>query len=89
VLELIAEDVVPGGTRTNEAYLEPLTSWDAAVDPALRIALVDAQTSGGLLMAVPADRVGTLGDSLSAAGLGWAIIGELEPGTAGTIGVTP
>jgi selenide,water dikinase len=90
VLDLIEQDVVPGGTRSNEGYLAQFTQWDEAVDPRLQVALVDAQTSGGLLIAVRPDRAGQLADSLRSAGVRWtATIGELEAGPPGTICVEP
>jgi len=56
VLDLIRADVVPGGTKDNFKAHAEFTRYDDGVDPALRIALSDAQTSGGLLIAVPPDR---------------------------------
>jgi selenide,water dikinase len=46
----------PGGAERNAAYLEPLVSW-GTVEPFLRALLVDPQTSGGLLLSVPASVV--------------------------------
>jgi selenide, water dikinase len=89
VLELIEQDVVPGGTRTNEAFLEPFMTWDVAVDQRLRLAMVDAQTSGGLLIAVSPDRAAALGDAFTQVGQAWATIGVLEAGPAGMIHVAP
>ena len=54
--ELAASGVAPGGTRRNLDYLEPLTAWGGADDVVRRL-LADPQTSGGLLVALPADRV--------------------------------
>jgi selenide,water dikinase len=88
VLELIEQGVVPGGTRTNEAYLEAFVTWHDAVDAWVRVALADAQTSGGLLIAVPPERAGALVDALKAAGThAAAVIGELTEGTAGNMRV--
>jgi selenide,water dikinase len=44
-----------GGATRNAAYLEPLVDWGHA-NAWIRAVLVDPQTSGGLLVAVPADR---------------------------------
>ena len=44
-----------GGATRNAAYLEPLVDWGAATDVD-RALLVDPQTSGGLLLAVPEGR---------------------------------
>jgi selenide, water dikinase len=45
-----------GGAERNDEYLESRVEWGSASD-ATRALLVDPQTSGGLLVAVPADRV--------------------------------
>jgi selenide, water dikinase len=46
-----------GGAERNDEYLSALVDWGNA-SPSDRALLVDPQTSGGLLLAVPADRVG-------------------------------
>jgi selenide,water dikinase len=43
----------PGGAERNAAYLEPLVGW-GTVEPFVRALVVDPQTSGGLLLSVPA-----------------------------------
>lgn len=78
-LELAARDIVPGGTRTNLANaLESGTRFDPQLPAGLALALSDAQTSGGLLIAVdPRDAV-ALRDGLHAAGVAHArIVGAL------------
>ena len=45
-----------GGAKRNEAFVAPLMQW-GTTGAADRAILVDPQTSGGLLVAVPADRV--------------------------------
>lgn len=45
-----------GGADRNESHLRPLVDWNATPD-VLQALLIDPQTSGGLLVAVPADRV--------------------------------
>jgi selenide,water dikinase len=69
-----------GGLERNEAYLASRISWGAAdaIDKAL---LQDPQTSGGLLVAVPA--VG-LANYLSAVD-GAVHIGEVTPGTGAVV----
>ena len=52
VRELIHAGVVPGGTARNAAAAAAFTAWADAVDDATRTLLSDAQTSGGLLIAV-------------------------------------
>ena len=50
--EALARGHVPGGSARNAEYLAPLTTWEDVSDP-LRALLVDPQTSGGLLVALP------------------------------------
>lgn len=61
-VELAASGCVPGGTDRNRRAVEREASWSDAVEEPLRIVLCDAQTSGGLLAAVPAEE----GESLAA-----------------------
>ncbi len=84
-LELAAAGVVPGGTRRN---LEQAVSveWDASVPDPLRILAADAQTSGGLLIAIGARHHDALVEALRSAGtLAAATIGEVRSGAAGRI----
>jgi len=55
-LEAAARGVRTGGAERNATYLEPLVDWSGS-DDARRTLLIDPQTSGGLLVAVPAARV--------------------------------
>ncbi|MCK4961069.1 MAG: hypothetical protein KAS19_01235, partial [Anaerolineales bacterium] len=66
---LISANVVPGGTRDNLAYVEPHMIWGEAVSQAKKILLADAQTSGGLLIAVPAERLEALVEALEERGV--------------------
>ena len=50
--DFVRQEVVPGGTRRNLASVEPFMDWSEALDNAQRLVLADAQTSGGLLIAV-------------------------------------
>ena len=62
--ELARQDVVPGGTRRNLAHLEDKVIWGDGVDEIDRIVLSDAQTSGGLLVAVPPERASEFQEAL-------------------------
>ena len=74
--ELIAEGHVPGGTRTNLELAAAYAEFGAGLDEADRLLACDAQTSGGLLVALPADRANALP---------WPVIGRLGAGPAGTV----
>ena len=77
---------VPGGTRRNAADREDDVVWRGDVAEELRILLCDAQTSGGLLIAVAPDRVDRLLALLVEAGAPAAVVvGELVEGAPGRI----
>jgi len=50
--DLARQNVVPGGTRRNLASVEGFMDWSERLDEVQRLVLADAQTSGGLLIAV-------------------------------------
>jgi len=50
------QGATPGGADRNEAWVKEKTAWGTA-EPFLRAVVVDPQTSGGLLLSLPADRV--------------------------------
>ena len=61
--------------------------FEASVGPARRVALCDAQTSGGLLIAVEAERRDALLQALARHKTAGVDIGELRRGEPGTIEV--
>ena len=88
VRELISAGMVAGGTQRNLAFVAPDVEFgDLAEDE--RILLADAQTSGGLLLSVPPDRVQRLLDAcrergtLASAVIGQVTDGELREGVPG------
>lgn len=89
-LELAALDVVPGGTERNlQSAEEPRVAWDRSLTRAERLLCVDAQTSGGLLLAVGPERLGGLVEALAREGtLARAVIGRVTGGPAGGLRVT-
>jgi selenide,water dikinase len=79
VAALAAEGLVPGGSKRNFRYAAPVVDFDASVSEVTRTLLADAQTSGGLLLAVPRERAGEAVERLHAAGATFAAeIGTLE-----------
>jgi selenide,water dikinase len=81
VLDLIAVGIVPAGTRNNAREQAAFTEFAPAVPEGVRLVLSDAQTSGGLLIAVAPDRADGLRDALLANGALAAEIGEVEAGS--------
>ena len=87
VLDLAAAGIVPGGTVRNLESLAGRLHWDPAIQEPLRLVLADAQTSGGLLIAVdPAAADGLLAGLQRRDTPGW-VIGTLASGISGTISV--
>ena len=87
-LNLAARGIVSGGTQRNLEAAKDL-EWADDLAPHERLLCVDAQTSGGLLLAVPRDNQAALLDALREAGTpAAAVIGRLVAGPAGHIRVT-
>ena len=80
VLALIAQDCVPGGTEDNAAQNASFTTYSDSVTEALRIALADAQTSGGLLISAAPDDARAIVATLQRERIDARIIGSVEPG---------
>ncbi|MDQ3964129.1 MAG: selenide, water dikinase SelD [Actinomycetota bacterium] len=79
-VELAASGVLPGGSQRNMEAMGVSVTSDG-LDDARRALLFDAQTSGGLLMAVPHERTQVLLDALLARNVTEASkIGKLVPG---------
>lgn len=89
--ELAAQGVLPGGSRRNLEWVTPWTRFDDAVDPADRLLLADAQTSGGLLVALPEGEAARYLEALRDAGhsLAAAVIGEIVEAPEGGLHVVP
>ena len=85
--EMAGRGVVPGGTRRNAEHAAGYTDFGGAPEAA-RLLLADAQTSGGLLIAVAPDRVGPLLAALEAEGtVCAAVVGRITAGS-GAVRVT-
>lgn len=87
--DLAARGAIPGGTKRNRDALAEHVRFDAAVPEAIRVLLFDAQTSGGLLIAVPPDRTDELIAALKREKTPAAArIGRIVGGPPGTIAVS-
>jgi selenide,water dikinase len=86
-VELARAGVLPGGSKRNIETLSPMVDT-TALDDAEAAVLFDAQTSGGLLVAVTENRTQSLLESLSRRRVPTAAaIGKLVTGN-GTVTVT-
>lgn len=75
-----AEGHFPGGTRANLRFVGPHIEFSPEIDETTRLLLSDAQTSGGLLLAVAKDAAPALLEELARQGVRAAAIGALEEG---------
>ena len=83
---LVAEGVKSGGAGRTERFLGEQVAWEAGVSRDAQIVLLDAETSGGLLIAVPPERETELLQALHSRGvLTRAVVGEVREGPAGRI----
>lgn len=86
-VEALRQDVIPGAIERNREYVGDELRVDAGVDEALVHLGFDAQTSGGLLIAVPAEKLEALLQSLARHGSSAFAIGKITGDTAGQIHV--
>jgi len=77
VRELALQGLIPGGTQRNYQSVEAWVRWDPSLAELDRLILSDAQTSGGLLIAVAPDRASQLVGALLARGVQASSIGEV------------
>jgi len=78
----------PGGLHSNRKFLESRVSSSNKCDPDKLDLLFDPQTSGGLLLAMPAEQAKTYIEEMAAVGEDAAIIGEIRNGD-GSIQILP
>jgi len=83
LFELIARDCIPGGSRDNLKSANSIVDWEKTPQPQ-RILLTDAQTSGGLLLAVAPRRLNKVlallkRNRTTCAAIIWKIVPAREP----------
>lgn len=87
---LVRKGICPGGTYNNRNFLEGVVSWDPKISQEEQLMLCDAQTSGGLLIAVSRRKEKALLAALKKAkALVVAKIGEIVKDEEGKIEVIP
>lgn len=80
VRSLIEQDIVPGGTRRNHEAACIYTDWAEGLTMTDQLLMTDAQTSGGLLVAVAPESLDSFLADLETAGtLARAVIGKIVP----------
>ena len=83
-LECAAAGVRTGGDQRNRDFASPHVDSEGVAEDVLALAY-DPQTSGGLLIALPADKGGALGAAFQARGLLLARIGRVVEGSGVTL----
>jgi len=77
VIDLAERDLFPSGSRRNHAAYRDQVDWDG-IRELDQMMLCDAQTSGGLLVAIPPDRAASFEDSLRFEPYPPALIGSIS-----------
>jgi selenide,water dikinase len=86
--EYLRAGIAPGGTHANRRSLSAWVTYEAGLTEDEQLLLCDAQTSGGLLAALPGPRAEETVRALRAAGLSSSsIVGRIEGGEPGKIHV--
>ena len=75
--ELAERGVVPGGTRNNLDAFDAEIAWDPAITDEEKLIFCDAQTSGGLLIAVRSESTHAVLEGLARRGIAGATIGRV------------
>jgi len=75
--------MIPGGTKNNLEFVSSMLNIEPGVPEMIRLLLADAQTSGGLLVALPREQAATAIKELVNTGISSAaIIGKIIPGNS-------
>lgn len=78
-VDLAVSGVVPGGTRRNLEYVSPRVDWGDGFQEYEKLLAADAQTSGGMLIAVPEERLDSLLADLNSRGTAAAaVVGRMR-----------
>ncbi len=83
VLALATRGTIPGGTKSNLAYVQEKVEFDAALPEEMKWVLADAQTNGGLLAAIAPAQAESALRALKRAGIDAVRIGEVVRGDVG------
>ncbi len=85
--ELLREGCIPGASFRNLDFVQPSLHVNKLVEPHLKMLAADAQTSGGLLMCVPPEKLNSLLADLKSTGKHpqTSVIGEVLPQTRKSI----
>lgn len=78
VYDLALAGSIPGGTKNNLDFVSKITTWSDDVSDLMKLIICDAQTSGGLLIAVPEEEHAALLEALHNSGIEEAtVVGKI------------
>jgi selenide,water dikinase len=80
-----AMGAIPGGSADNRLYFGRRVTFDASIDEIDRTMLFDAQTSGGLLLSLPAESLPRALDRARAGRIPLWVIGAVESGEGAVV----
>lgn len=83
ILELAERGLIPGGTKSNLAFVENKVRFEPELTEVRRWVLADAQTNGGLLASIPEAQSRKALALLERVDIEGSIIGEVKAGAAG------
>ncbi len=83
--DMAVAGIIPGGTLNNLEYAGKFTAWDERISYIKKVLLCDAQTSGGLLVAMPESHADAFVQELNKSGINGEIIGKMVSEGTGLI----
>jgi selenide,water dikinase len=89
VMDLLKQKCFPGGTKKNWLYFQQWLDFAEGFTHEEQLLVCDAQTSGGIVISVPADKCDAMVASLKKHNaMTAAVIGEVTAGNPGRIAIT-
>jgi|YNPBryantNP2012_1023418.scaffolds.fasta_scaffold13962_3 selenide,water dikinase len=88
-LEAAAEWIFPGGASDNAMFYESRVAFAPELGEEQRMLLFDPQTSGGLLLAVPAGRLAEFAAQMEAQGQPFWVVGDVGEGEGVVVTLCP
>ncbi len=89
VIDFASMGLLPGGAHNNRCYLADTVTFDPDIPLAIQDLMFDPQTSGGLLVSLPAEKAPVLIEAMAQRGTEGTIIGRVVGEYQGCIKVEP
>lgn len=89
VTELLNDGIAPGGTHRNIESCADSVTWHYSLTETDKLLMCDPQTSGGLLISIPANRADLLITQLNSRGVTGTVVGEITESDGKAVEVNP